>query len=107
MEEQHIRPSWDDYFLNLADTVSERATCNRGRSGCVIVKDKQILVTGYVGSPKGLPTATKSDICSARPFTKTGPSPSTACAPFMPSRTPFVRLHVVASLWMAALCIAA
>ena len=51
----HIRPSWDDYFLNLADTVSERATCNRGRSGCVIVKDKQILVTGYVGSPKGLP----------------------------------------------------
>lgn len=55
MEEQHIRPSWDDYFLNLADTVSERATCNRGRSGCVIVKDKQILVTGYVGSPKGLP----------------------------------------------------
>ena len=51
----HIRPSWDDYFLNLADTVSERATCDRGRSGCVIVKDKQILVTGYVGSPKGLP----------------------------------------------------
>ncbi len=51
----HVRPSWDDYFLNLADTVSERATCNRGRSGCVIVKDKQILVTGYVGSPKGLP----------------------------------------------------
>ena len=53
--EPHVRPSWDDYFLNLADTVSERATCNRGRSGCVIVKDKQILVTGYVGSPKGLP----------------------------------------------------
>ena len=53
--ETHVRPSWDDYFLNLADTVSERATCNRGRSGCVIVKDKQILVTGYVGSPKGLP----------------------------------------------------
>jgi len=51
----HVRPSWDDYFLNLADTVSERATCNRGRSGCVIVKDKQILVTGYVGSPRGLP----------------------------------------------------
>ena len=51
----HFRPSWDDYFLNLADTVSERATCDRGRSGCVIVKDRQILVTGYVGSPKGLP----------------------------------------------------
>jgi dCMP deaminase len=49
------RPSWDDYFLEIADTVSNRATCDRGRSGCVIVKDKRILVTGYVGSPSGLP----------------------------------------------------
>lgn len=51
----HRRPSWDEYFLKLADTVASRATCDRGRSGCVIVKDKQILVTGYVGSPRGLP----------------------------------------------------
>jgi dCMP deaminase len=51
----HVRPSWDEYFLNLADTVASRATCDRGRSGCVIVKDRQILVTGYVGSPRGLP----------------------------------------------------
>lgn len=51
---QYLRPSWDEYFLRLADTVASRATCDRGRSGCVIVKDKQILVTGYVGSPRGL-----------------------------------------------------
>ena len=49
------RPSWDDYFLQIVSTVSQRATCNRGRSGCVIVKNKQILVTGYVGSPTGFP----------------------------------------------------
>ena len=58
MEEQHsgyVRPSWDEYFMEIADTVSKRATCDRGRSGCVIVRDRQILVTGYVGSPKGLP----------------------------------------------------
>ena len=48
------RPSWDDYFLDLADAVSKRATCDRGRSGCVIVKDKRMLVAGYVGSPSGL-----------------------------------------------------
>ena len=54
-DRQHIRPSWDDYFLEIADTVSKRATCDRGRSGCVIAKDKRILVTGYVGSPSGLP----------------------------------------------------
>lgn len=48
------RPSWDDYFMEICDAVAKRATCDRGRSGCVIAKEKQILVTGYVGSPKGL-----------------------------------------------------
>jgi dCMP deaminase len=50
----HQRPSWDEYFIRLADTVASRATCDRGRSGCVIVKDRQILVSGYVGSPRGM-----------------------------------------------------
>ncbi|PIR07255.1 cell division protein DedD [Candidatus Jorgensenbacteria bacterium CG_4_10_14_0_8_um_filter_39_13] len=49
------RPSWDEYFMSIAELVGSRATCNRGRSGCVIVKDKRIIVTGYVGSPIGLP----------------------------------------------------
>jgi dCMP deaminase len=51
----NTRPSWDDYFLELADAASRRATCDRGKSGCVIVRDKQVLATGYVGSPAGLP----------------------------------------------------
>jgi dCMP deaminase len=49
------RPSWDEYFMEVADAISKRATCDRGRSGCVIAKAKQILVTGYVGSPVGFP----------------------------------------------------
>src|SRR5271157_1746936 len=49
------RPSWDEYFIDLCRSVAERATCNRGRNGCVIVKDKRILCTGYVGAPPGLP----------------------------------------------------
>ncbi len=52
---KYIRPSWDDYFMEVADAISKRATCDRGRSGCVIARDKQLLVTGYVGSPQGLP----------------------------------------------------
>lgn len=53
--EQHLRPSWDEYFMEVAAAVAKRATCDRGRSGCVIARDKQILVTGYVGSPSGMP----------------------------------------------------
>jgi dCMP deaminase len=51
----HIRPDWDSYFMSIAELVGSRGTCDRGRAGCVIVKDKMILVTGYVGSPAGLP----------------------------------------------------
>ncbi|MDP4267676.1 MAG: cytidine/deoxycytidylate deaminase family protein [Bacteroidota bacterium] len=47
------RPSWDDYFMEIMQTVAKRATCDRGRSGCVIAKNNQLLVTGYVGSPRG------------------------------------------------------
>ncbi len=54
-EKTYVRPSWDDYFMEVANAISKRATCNRGRSGCVIAKDRQLLVTGYVGSPQGLP----------------------------------------------------
>ncbi len=47
------RPSWDEYFIKIMETVSARATCDRGKSGCVIVKDKRIISTGYVGAPAG------------------------------------------------------
>ncbi len=50
----HHRPSWDEYFLNIADMVGSRGSCDRGRLGCVIVKDKRIIATGYVGSPAGI-----------------------------------------------------
>lgn len=50
-----VRPTWDDYFLEVMEAISKRATCDRGKSGCVIAKDNQILVTGYVGAPAGLP----------------------------------------------------
>lgn len=40
--------------MSIAELVGSRATCGRGRSGCVIVRDKRILVTGYVGSPAGI-----------------------------------------------------
>ncbi len=54
-EQKHVRPSWDEYFLKLAMLASERATCPRMHCGCVFVKDKFVLATGYNGSLPGLP----------------------------------------------------
>lgn len=47
------RPSWDEYFLKLAMLASERATCPRMHCGCVLVKDRFVLATGYNGSLPG------------------------------------------------------
>jgi dCMP deaminase len=41
--------------MEVCEAISKRATCDRGRSGCVIAKDNQLLVTGYVGAPTGFP----------------------------------------------------
>lgn len=51
----HRRPNWDEYFLEMVNFVGRRGTCDRGQAGAIIVKDKRILATGYVGSPIGLP----------------------------------------------------
>jgi len=49
------RPVWDKYFLKLAMLASERATCPRMHCGCVLVKDRFVLATGYNGSLPGQP----------------------------------------------------
>ncbi len=55
LRETYKRPEWDEYFFKIMDAVRLRGTCDRGRAGCVIVRDKKILSTGYVGAPPGLP----------------------------------------------------
>ncbi len=48
------RPSWDEYFMEITRLVAKRSTCLRRQVGAVIVKDKNILATGYNGAPSGV-----------------------------------------------------
>jgi len=48
------RPSWDEYFMKAAFLISERSTCLRRAVGAILVKDKQILSTGYNGAPRSI-----------------------------------------------------
>lgn len=48
------RPSWDEYFLGISKLVASRSTCMRRQVGAVVVKNKQILATGYNGAPSGI-----------------------------------------------------
>jgi dCMP deaminase len=58
-----LRPSKIDYYLNIATQVAERGTCLRRKFGTVIVKDDQIISTGYVGSPRGTLNCCDLGIC--------------------------------------------
>ncbi|MCL2024769.1 MAG: cytidine/deoxycytidylate deaminase family protein [Coriobacteriia bacterium] len=48
------RPSWDEYFMDIARQVTTRSTCTRRKVGAVVVRDKRILATGYNNVPTGI-----------------------------------------------------
>jgi dCMP deaminase len=51
---QNDRPSWDEYFMQIAAQVAQRSTCKRRKIGAVVVRDKRILATGYNNVPSGV-----------------------------------------------------
>jgi|GEM_PF-50531 len=75
-----VRPSWDEYFMNLAEIIGTRSTCTRHKLGAVLVRNRRILATGYNGAPRGMkhcldigclrdklkiPSGTRHEICRA------------------------------------------
>ena len=48
------RPSWDEYFMEMAELTAKRSTCMRRHVGAVIVKDRRAIATGYNGAPRGI-----------------------------------------------------
>jgi dCMP deaminase len=63
-----MRPSWNEYFLLIAKLVSTRSTCNSRPTGAVLVKDRQILATGYNGSMPGAPHCTDQTLPDGSPY---------------------------------------
>ncbi|MCE5194669.1 MAG: deaminase [Nitrospiraceae bacterium] len=60
------RPSWDEYFINIAKAVSSRATCLRRKYGAVITKDNIIVSTGYNGAPAGMKDCMEAGKCTRK-----------------------------------------
>lgn len=52
--EARLRPSWDQYFMQLASLAAQRSNCMKRRVGCVLVREKRVISTGYNGTPRNL-----------------------------------------------------
>ncbi|KAG7890993.1 hypothetical protein KL925_002020 [Ogataea polymorpha] len=71
LNQERLRPSWDAYFMRLADLAALRSNCMKRRVGCVLVRDSRILATGYNGTPRnvkncnqgGCPRCNAGDSC--------------------------------------------
>lgn len=57
------RPSWDEYFMEMAELTAKRSTCMRRQVGAVIVKDNRTMTTGYNGAPMGIKHCDERDGC--------------------------------------------
>lgn len=49
-----LRPTWDHYFMTLASLAARRSNCMRRQVGCVLVREKRVMSTGYNGTPRGI-----------------------------------------------------
>ncbi|MDJ0731555.1 MAG: dCMP deaminase family protein [Crocosphaera sp.] len=87
LEEQ--RPTWDEYFIMMAKLAATRSTCLAFPVGAVIVKDRQVLATGYNGSPSG------SAHCTAQGFCYPGLSSCDASSS-LPSRAVHAEANAIA-----------
>lgn len=54
LDESRLRPSWDQYFMQLASLAAQRSNCMKRRVGAVLVREKRVVSTGYNGTPRGL-----------------------------------------------------
>lgn len=54
LNEDRLRPGWDTYFMALASLAAQRSNCMKRRVGCVLVREKRVISTGYNGTPRGL-----------------------------------------------------
>lgn len=68
------RPSWDEYFMNIAKVVRSRSNCTSAPKGAILVKDKRIISTGYNGTPRGIRNCNEGGCkrCAERTLDKSG-----------------------------------
>ncbi|KAI9003896.1 cytidine deaminase-like protein [Hyaloraphidium curvatum] len=69
---ERCRPSWDTYFMHLAALAARRSNCMKRRVGCILVRDKRVIATGYNGTPRGVRNCNEGGCARCNVGTKCG-----------------------------------
>lgn len=69
---ENSRPGWDDYFMDIAHVAAQRSNCSRRKVAAVIVKNKQIISTGYNGTPRGIKNCNEGGCLRCNSTVKSG-----------------------------------
>ncbi|MCJ1461017.1 Deoxycytidine monophosphate (dCMP) deaminase [Mycoblastus sanguinarius] len=75
--EERLRPNWDQYFMQLASLAAQRSNCMKRRVGCVLVREKRVISTGYNGTPRNLKNCNEGGCARCNAGHKAGVSLST------------------------------
>jgi dCMP deaminase len=65
-DEQRLRPNWDQYFMQLASLAAQRSNCMKRRVGCVLVRERRVISTGYNGTPRHLTNCNEGGCMKSR-----------------------------------------
>lgn len=69
-DEQRLRPNWDQYFMQLASLAAQRSNCMKRRVGCVLVRERRVISTGYNGTPRHLTNCNEGGCTQEPPETR-------------------------------------
>ena len=67
-DNRRLRPDWDQYFMKLAFLAAQRSNCMKRRVGCVLVREKRVISTGYNGTPRNLKNCNEGGCKSSSPY---------------------------------------
>ena len=95
-EKKKSRPSWDRYFMDIAHVAASRSNCSRRQVAAVVVRDKQIISTGYNGTPRGIKTVQRAVVPAAIPMCQ-AVRDCTSVFAVMPKKMPLCRRLIMVS----------
>jgi len=104
LDESRLRPTWDSYFMHLADLAARRSNCMKRRVGCVLVRAGRVISTGYNGTPRGVRNCNEGGCGRCNGGEGSGQGLSSCLCLHAEVPRPFTHCYVCSWIFSSCLC---